>query len=59
MVGGGTAFGSDDRRTQAKYKQGLSQLIEIGFLGHVSAEFYEVTADGYLAADDLAVDSSQ
>ena len=59
MVGGGTTFDSDDRRTQAKYKQGVSQLIAAGFLEHVSAELYEVTAEGYLAADDLAVGGSQ
>ena len=59
MVGGGTTFGSDDRRTQAKYKQGINQLINAGFLEHVSAELHEVTAAGYLAADDLAVGGSQ
>lgn len=59
MVGGGQTFGSDDRRVQAKYKQGVKQLIKTGLLEHVSAELYEVTAYGYLAADELAVDSSQ
>lgn len=58
MVGGGKTFGSDDRRTQAKYKQGIKQLIDVGFLEHVSAELHEVTAAGYLAADDLAVGGS-
>ena len=59
MVGGGKTFDSDDRRTQAKYKQGVNQLIEAGYLEHVSAELHEVTATGYLAADDLAVSGSQ
>lgn len=59
MVGGGKTFDSDDRRMQAKYKQGVKQLINTGLLEHVSAELYEVTDYGYLAADELAVDSSQ
>lgn len=58
MVGNGKTFQSDDRRLQAKYRQGFKQLVETGLLDHVSAELYEVNADGYLVADELAVQGS-
>lgn len=58
MVGSGTAFDSEDRRIQAKYRQAVEELIQNRFLRHLSAELYEVTAEGYLAADDLAVGGS-
>ncbi len=54
-VGSGITLGdTDDRRRQARYKHGFNQLLDFRLLDHVSGQLYEVTYDGFLAADEIA-----
>jgi hypothetical protein len=52
-------FGHDDKRTQAKYKRGLQQLLECGLLEELSEDVFEVTDAGYLAADEIMVNQER
>ena len=55
LVGYGIALGDgEDRRSRARYKHGLKQLLDSRLLDQVSDELYEVSYDGYLAADEIA-----
>jgi hypothetical protein len=52
-------IGHDDRRTQAKYKQAIEQLVGAGLLAHRSKNLLDVTEAGYVAADEIMVSRVQ
>jgi hypothetical protein len=58
-VGGGPLVIGQDKRLQAKYKHAIRQLVTCALLEQVSADgattIFEVTDEGYLAADELTV----
>ena len=56
---GGIQVEAIDRRSQAKYKAAFDQLIQTGLLERRSGAYSEVTYDGYLAADELAVTAGE
>jgi hypothetical protein len=55
MGDGGRSIARDDRRTQAKYKHAIKQLVACGLLERLSQDVFEVTDAGYLAADEIMV----
>jgi hypothetical protein len=56
IIGGGERLiDRVDKRTQAKYKRALEQLVATGLVEHLGRGAYEVTYEGYLAADELAI----
>jgi hypothetical protein len=44
-----------DRRSQARFKAAIDQLIHFGLLDRLSDEIFDLTYDGYLVADELAM----
>ena len=55
------AIGHDDKRLQAKYQHAIKQLVTCGLLEQKYADgatrVFDVTYEGYLAADEIAVAS--
>jgi hypothetical protein len=52
-------FSHDDRRTQARYKRAVDELVQAGLLEHLSESVLDVTDAGYLAADEIMVSRGQ
>jgi hypothetical protein len=48
-------FKHDDRRTQAKYRRAIQELVGLGLLEQVSDSVLDVTDEGYLVADEIMV----
>lgn len=55
LGGGERAIRPKDQRTAAKYKHALKQLLQCGLVEATADGVYEVTYEGYLAADELMV----
>lgn len=55
----GKTIPNEDGRGQAKHKKALRQLEQCGLIEEVSSGIYEVTYEGYLAADELEATSEQ
>ena len=52
-------FGSDDARTQARFKGAVEELVNAGLLERRSKTILAVTDKGYLAADEIQVMQGQ
>jgi hypothetical protein len=60
VVGGGEQLiDIKDQRTAAKFKRAVSQLLQAGLAEQLSKEVFEVTYEGYLAADEIMTRGSQ
>ena len=46
-------IGHDDRRGQAKYKHAVEQLVASQLLEYCAPDVFDVTYEGYLAADEI------
>lgn len=55
----GKKIANDDGRGQARHKKALRQLEQCGLIEEVNSDIYEVTDEGYLAADELEATSEQ
>ena len=54
LLAGSVEIRIPDRRAQARYRAGFNRLLQSGLIEHIRDELFEVTDDGYLAADELA-----
>jgi hypothetical protein len=57
MGDSGLTIPNADGRTQARYRRAIKELRQAGLLERLSEDVFEVTDEGYLAADEIAVGS--